>query len=124
MTSSRRTLDWGRLLPEVLPRGVGLSWLLLMGWVLIAAERTHHPVFASRDECGTDPVDILRAGEILERSNLRFIVDAHCTNARFLPDGWIELRYGGIRVDVETRKLDVAGAAYNKVVSVGGMTAP
>lgn len=119
-----RTLDAGRALLELLPRGVGLIWIVLMGWVLVDAERTHHPVFASRDECGTDPIDILRAGEILDGSNLRFIVDSHCSNARFLPDGWIELRYGGIRVDVETKKLDIAGGSYYEVVSVGGITAP
>ena len=123
MTSLLRWRDWGRALPEVLPRGVGVVWMLVMAWVLIVGERTHHPVFTSRDECGTDPVDILRAGEILDASSLRFIVDSHCTNARYLSDGWIELRYGGGRVDVETSKLEVAGAIYYRVVSIGGMTA-
>jgi len=64
------------------------------------------------------------AGEILEGSSLRFIVDSHCSNARFLPHGWIALSYGGIRVDVETKELEVAGATYYEVVSVGGITAP
>ena len=123
MMSLLRTVD-GRALLAVLPRGLGLIWLLLMAWVFVVAERTHHPVFTSRDECGTDPIDILRAGEILDGSSLRFIVASHCTNARFLPDGWIELSYGGMRIDVETRKLDIAGASYYKVVSVGGISAP
>ena len=124
MSSLRRTLHGGTALHRILPRSVGLIWLLVMAWVLIVAERTHHPVFASRNECGTDPVDILRAGEILEGSSLRFIVDSHCSNARFLPHGWIALSYGGIRVDVETKELEVAGATYYEVVSVGGITAP
>ena len=124
MASSLGSRDWSRALHEVLPRSVGVLWMLVMAWVLIVAVRTQHPVFTSRDECGTDPQDILRAGEILEPSSLRFIVNAHCTNARFLPDGWIELRFGGGRLDVETRKLVVAGATYYEVVSIGGMAAP
>ena len=53
-----------------------------------------------------------------------FIVEAHCTNAQYLPDGWIELRYGGGRIDVELRRVDVVGPTYFKIVSIGGVAAP
>jgi len=102
-------------------RAMGVSVALVMAALLVVGQRDRHRVFSSRFECGTDPLDILRIGEILDKGSLRFIIDAHCTNARYLADGRIELRYGGGRVDVETRKLDVGGALdYYKIVSVGG----
>ena len=105
-------------------RAVGIAWALIMAWVLFVAARDHHPVFSSKNECGTDPRDFLRAGELLERDTLRFIVDSHCTNARYLPDGWIELRYERGPVDIETRQLWIAGSPYYKVVWVGGLVEP
>lgn len=111
-------------LREALWRGVGVTWALVMAWVFFIAARDHYPVFTSRYECGTDPQDFLHAGESLEIDTLRFIVDSHCANARYLPDGWIELRFGGGEVDVETKRLDIAGATYYKIVSVGGVAGP
>ena len=105
---------------DVLRRTLGVSWMLVMAWLLVAGEHDHHRVFTSRFECGTDPLDILRIGEIIEKSTLRFIVDAHCTNARYLADDRIELRFGGAPVDVETRPLSVGGAPYYEIVSIGG----
>ena len=109
---------------EVLRQAAGVSFVLVMAWVFYVAARDHHPVFSSRDECGTDPRDFLRAGELLENENLRFIVDSHCTNARYLADGWIELRYNRGPVDVQTHPLRVGGTTYYKVVWVGGTTEP
>lgn len=122
--NSSRWPRWNTTLPVLLSRVVGVSWGLLMAWVFIVAARDHHPVFSSRFECGTDPRDILRAGEVLEGSTLRFIVDAHCANARYLPDERIALRFGGGAVDVETRELSIAGATYYRIISVGGEAAP
>jgi hypothetical protein len=106
-------------LPRLLPEAVGVAWALVMVWVLFVAARDHHPVFASHLECGTDPQEILGTGEVLEKSTLRFIVDAHCTNPRYVSDERIELRYEGATVDVELRKLDIAGATYYAIDSVG-----
>jgi hypothetical protein len=41
-----------------------------------------------------------------------------------LPDGWIELSYGGGRVDVELRRVNLAGATYYQIVSIGGVATP
>ena len=109
---------------EALRPAVGVSWALVMAWVLFVAVRDHHPAFTSQNECGTDPRDFLRAGELLEEDSLRFIVNSHCSNARYLSDGWIELRYNRAAVDVETRQLRVAGTTYYKVVWVGGVVEP
>lgn len=109
---------------EILWKAVGVTWVLILAWVIFVADRDHHPVFSSQHECGTDPRDFLRAGELLEKDILRFIVDSHCANARYLSDGWIELRYDRVPVDVETRQLSIAGTTYYKVVWVGGVAAP
>ncbi len=61
---------------------------------------------------------------MVELSSLGFIVEAHCTNAKYSPDGWIELRYGGGKVDVELRRVDIAGTTYFQIVSIGGVTTP
>jgi len=103
---------------------VGVTWALVMAWVLFVAARDHHPVLTSQYECGTDPRDFLHAGELLEEESLRFIVNSHCANARYLSDGWIELRYNRGAVDVETRPLSIAGTTYYKVVGVGGLSEP
>jgi hypothetical protein len=108
--------------PDVLRGAVGAVWALVMATLFIVAHRDHHQLFTSRFECGTDPVEILRVGEIIERSTLRFIVDAHCANPRYVSEERIELRYHGGKVDVETRKLDIPGASYYQIVSVGGWT--
>ena len=111
-------------LPDVLPEAFGVAWALAMAWVLFVAARDHHPVFTSRLECGTDPQEILGTRDVLEKSTLRFIVDAHCTNARYVSDERIELRYGGTPVDVELRKLVIGGATYYAIDSIGGAAAP
>jgi hypothetical protein len=97
---------------------------LAFGWLFVIATHDSRPAFSSRFECGSDPWDILRIGELLEPSSLAFIVEAHCSNAKYSPDGWIELKYGGARFDVELRRVDVGGATYFKIVSIGGITAP
>lgn len=110
---------WNSSLPELLSRAVGVTWGLVMALLLIVAARDRHPEFTSRLECGTDPQDFLRAGELLDRVSLRIIVDAHCTNPRYLSDERIALRYGGERVEIEMRKLTVGGETYYSIVSVG-----
>ena len=110
-------------LPDLLRRAVGVTWALVMAWCLILGERDHHKVFTSRFECGTDPLDILRLGETVDHMTLRFVVDAHCANVRYLADDRIALRYGGAEVLVETRRLVIGDATYYKVVSIGGWAA-
>ena len=123
-TTLSEPLRQGSPLCEALRQAVGLTWALVMAWVFFVAARDHHPVFTSQNECGTDPRDFLRAGELLEQDTLRFIVNAHCANARYLSDGWIELRHNRGAVDVETRQLNIAGTTYYKVVWVGGVAEP
>jgi len=124
MAGSFRPREHGITPADLLRRVIGVSFALAMVWLLFVGDREHHRVFSSRFECGTHPLDILRIGEILDRSSLRFIIDAHCTNARYLSDERIELRYAGGRVDVETRKLSIGGDPdYYKIVSVGGWPA-
>lgn len=124
MANARVSLRQCTRLPNVLPEAVGVAWALVMVWVLFLAARDHHPVFTSHLECGTDPQEILGTRDVLEQSTLRFIVDAHCTNARYISDERIELRYGGAPVEVELRKLDIGGATYYAIDSVGGAAAP
>lgn len=95
---------------------------LAVAWVLLIVVRNTQPAATHLVECGTDPRDFLRIGEIAEPSSLAFIVEAHCANARYSPDGWIELHYGGGRVDVELRRIDIGGTAYFQVVTIGGAT--
>ena len=97
---------------------------LAIAWLLLIATHTSQPLFTSRFECGSDPWDFLRIGEMVEPSSLQFIVDAHCTNAKYWPEGWIELRYGGGRIDVELRRVDVADTTYLQIVSIGGVATP
>lgn len=124
MANARTLQQWRAGLPDVLARTLGTAWGLALAVILFIAVRDHHPVFASRFECGTDPRDILRAGELLDRPTLWFVVEAHCANARYLPDGRIALLYGGMPVDVRTRSFDVAGRTYYAIVSVGELDAP
>lgn len=99
-----------------------LASCLAIGWVLLIASRNLQPLPTHRFGCTTDPWDFLHIGELVELRNLAFIVEAHCTNAKYSPDGWIELSYGGGRVDVELRRHNIAGATYFQIVSIGGVT--
>jgi hypothetical protein len=38
--------------------------------------------------------------------------------------GWIELRYGGGRMDVEVSPVPIAGTTYYRIVSIGGVSTP
>jgi len=120
MADARAWLRQKHRLPDVLPEAVGVAWALVMAWLLFIGARDHHPVFSSRFECGSNPQEILGSRDILEKSTLQFIVDAHCTNARYVSDERIELRYGGMPFEVEMRKLDIGGATYYAIDSVGG----
>jgi hypothetical protein len=100
----------------VLAWAMGITTVLLVALVL--ARRDLHPPFTSRFECGSDPQDILRVGEKVEAGSLRFIVAAHCADARYTPDGRFELRYDGSPFDVQTRRVDIAGTTYYEIVSV------
>lgn len=115
-------LDGGTTFPDRTTRALAVG--LALGWVVLIAARNAPPAFSSRFECGSDPWDFLHLGEMVERSALAFLVEAHCSNARYSPDGWIELSYRGGRVDVQLRRVDVGGATYFKIVSIGGLTAP
>jgi len=115
-------LEGGTTFPDKRTRVLGV--LLTVGWVLLIAAKNPQPLFTSRFECGSDPWDFLRIGEMLEPSSLQFIVDAHCTNAKYQPGGWIELRYGGARVDVEVRPVPVGNTTYFQILSIGGIAAP
>lgn len=123
MANATPLRQWRAHLPDVVAKTVGTAWALVMACVFFIAVRDHHPIFTSRFECGTDPRDILRAGELLDPRSLWLIVEAHCTNARYLP-GRIELLYGGMPVDVRTRSFDIAGTTYFAIVSVGEIASP
>lgn len=105
-------------------RAIGIGWALVMAYVLCIAAREHDLVLTARHECITDPRNFLRAGELLERDTLRFLVRAHCMHAKYLSDGWIELPYEGTVLGVQTSQFTVAGAIYYKLVWVGGIAAP
>jgi hypothetical protein len=124
MATARGWLRRQTHLAHVLPETVGVAWALVMAWVLFVGARDHHKVFTSHLECGSDPQEILSTRDILDKSTLRFIVDAHCTNARYVSDERIELRYGGTPIDVGLRKLDVGGETYYAIDSVAGATGP
>ncbi|HKX42717.1 MAG TPA: hypothetical protein VJO99_16290 [Burkholderiaceae bacterium] len=117
--SKRLWQEAGTTFPD--RRSRALAACLALAWVLLIATRNLQPQFTPWSGCGTDPWDFLPVGEMVEPSSLAFIVEAHCTNAKYSPDGWIELRYGGGRVDVELRRLDIAGATYFQIVSIGGV---
>ena len=115
-------LEGGTTFPGNVSRA--LAACLALAWVLLIAVPNWQPVPASRSGCGSDPWDFLRLGEMMEPGSLGFIVEAHCFDARYMPDGWIELRYGGGRVDVELRRVDIAGTTYFQIVSIGGVATP
>ena len=101
-----------------------LAVCLVIGLALMIASRNMPSPVDSRPGCGADPWDFLHVGEIVESSSLAFIVEAHCRGARYSPQGRIEMSYGGGRVDVEVRRIDIAGTTYFKVVSIGGVRSP
>ena len=115
--------EGGTTFPDRTSRALAVG--LAIGWFLLIAARNAQPApFTSRYECGSDPWDFLRIGELVELRSLAFIVEAHCTNAKYSPDGWIELSYGGGRIDVELQRIDIGGTTYFKIVSIGGVSAP
>ena len=105
-------------LSDLIAHAFGACFVL--AWILMIGSYEPRPLFSSRFECGSDPWDFLRVGEILDPRSLGFIVESHCANAKYSPDGWIELRYGGGRVDIEVRRFDVGGSTYFQIVSIGG----
>ena len=115
-------LEGGTTFPDNFSRALAVC--LAFAWALMIFAGNSQPVSPSRFECGTDPWDFLRIGELVEPSSLGFIVEAHCTNAKYSPDGWIELRYGGGRFDVELRRVDVGDTTYLQIVSIGGVATP
>lgn len=101
-----------------------LAACLAVGCLLLVVARNWQPLVTSQFVRGSDPWDFLGLGEILGTSSSAFIVEAHCSNAKYQPEGWIELRHGGDRVDVEVRRLEFAGATYFQIVSIGGVASP
>jgi len=97
---------------------------LVIGWFLVIVAHDPRTPFASRLECGSAPWEFLRLGELLEPSSLQFIVDAHCTNPKYRPGGWIELHYGGMPIDIEVRPVPIADTTYYRIVSIGGVAMP
>jgi hypothetical protein len=106
--------------PDLGSRALGVCFFA--AWLLLIAANSGRPPLTSRPGCTTDPWDFLSIGETVELSTLVFLVKAHCTTAKYSSDGWIELSHGGGRVDVELRRLDIAGVTYIQVVSIGGAT--
>jgi hypothetical protein len=112
-------LEGGTTFPDRGSRALAVC--LAIGWALLIASRNVPSPVSSRPGCGADPWDFLRVGEIVELSSLAFIVEAHCRHAKYSRDGWIELNHGGGRVDVKVRRIDIGGATYFQVVSIGGV---
>ena len=56
---------------------------LAIGWALLILARNPQVPFTSRFQCGSDPRDFLRIGDMMEPSSPRFVVDAHCADARY-----------------------------------------
>ena len=115
-------LEGGTTFPDRTSRV--LATCLAVGWVLLIAARNVQSPSTHPFGCGSDPWDFLRIGEVVERSALAFLVGAHCPDAKYSPDGWIELHYGGGRIDVELRRVDIAGKTYFRIVSIGGVSSP
>jgi hypothetical protein len=115
-------LDGGTTFPDRTSRA--LAACLAIAWVLLIAARNAPAPPTGAPGCRSDPWDFLRVGEMIEPESLAFIVEAHCTDAKYAPDGWIELPYGGARIDVELRRLDLGGVTYFQIVSIGGVALP
>src|SRR5947209_1485675 len=94
---------------DVLARAAGVAFGLAMAWLFVIGLRDHDRAFTTRLECGTDPRSILRAGEVLDGVSLHVIIQAHCSNARYLSEQRIALRYVGAEVDVDMTKLSIGG---------------
>lgn len=120
--SNRLWQEGGTTFPDRRSRTLAVCFAVAC-WLFIAA-RNWQPPFTAPFGCGTDPWDFLPVGEIIDSASLAFIVESHCTNAKYRPEGWIELLHGGGRLDVEVRRLDIAGAAYFQIVSIGGVVSP
>jgi len=103
---------------------MGVAWAFVMALLLVMGARDHQREFSNRLECGSDPREILRAGEMLDPFTLRFIVDAHCSNPRYLSDERIALRYIGGDVEIEMKRLSIGGEPYYQILSVGDETMP
>jgi hypothetical protein len=101
-----------------------MALCLAIACTFVIAGRASQPAPADRFECRSDPWDFLRLGELLEPSSLVFLVEAHCANAKHVPDDRIELRYGGGKVDVELRRVDIADTTYFRIAAMGGISAP
>ena len=97
---------------------------LVIACALLVATRVSQPISKTPFECTSDPWDFLPIAETVDPSSLAFLVEAHCANVKYVPDRWIELRYGGGRVDVELQRVDIGGATHFRIVSVGGIAAP
>jgi hypothetical protein len=117
--SNRLWQEAGTTFPDWTSRA--LAMCLAVAWLLLIVARNWQPLVTSQAGCGTDPWDFLPIGEIVEPISLAFIVEAHCSDAKYLPGGWIELLHGGGRIDVKVRRLDIAGATYFQLVSIGGV---
>jgi len=115
-------LEGGTTFPDRRSRAWAVG--LAIVWVLLIGARNVQPAFRTPAGCGSDPWDFLRVGEVVELRVLAFLVEAHCADARYSQDGWIELRYGGGRIDVELRRLEIGGATHFQIVSIGGISAP
>ena len=115
-------LERGKSVPDRTAQALAVC--LAIACALLIAARASHPPSPSRFECSSDPWDFLPIGEMLEPSSLAFLVEAHCSNAKYMPDGRIELRYGGARVDVELQRVDIAGMPFFRITSIGGVAAP
>lgn len=111
-------LESGTNWPDFGARALGVCFFAT--WLLFIAALSGRPPVTSRPGCTTDPWDFLAIGETVELSSLVFLVEAHCKDAKYTSDGWIELSHGGGRVDVELRRIDIAGVTYIQVVSIGG----
>jgi hypothetical protein len=120
--SDRLWQEGGTTFPDRRMRALAVC--LAVAWWLLIAARNWPPPITGQSGCGTDPWDFLPIGEIVDSTSLAFIVEAHCKNAKYQPDGWIELMHGGGRLDVEVRRLDIAGTAYFRIVSIGGVASP
>jgi len=105
-------------------RSRAMAVCVAAAWVLLIAARNTQPVDAAPFECGSDPWDFLPVGETVASRDLVVIVEAHCANAKYLPGGWIELRYGGAPVDVKLRQQVIGGTSYFQIASIGGVAAP
>ena len=109
---------------DVLPRTAGVAFALAMAWLFVIGLRDHQTASTSRFECGTDPRSILHAGEVLDGMSLRVVIQAHCSNARYLSEERIALRYVGAEGDVGMTKLSIGGETYYRIESVGDGDTP